>query len=117
MRSGSLISILVALVLGSLAAFLARSLLEQRNTAPQPVVVAAPTRTVVVASQPIPFGAALGPDNLREVPWPSAVAVDGAFSTIAELVKDGRRLAISTFQRDEPILNSKITGPNQRATL
>ncbi|KQP53660.1 hypothetical protein ASF39_19830 [Methylobacterium sp. Leaf108] len=71
----------------------------------------------MVAAAPVGFGAPLTEANLREVEWPAGDALDGSFSTIADLTKDGRRLALAPLQRNEPVLAAKITAPNQRATL
>ena len=110
MRSGSVISLSIALAFGLVAAVLAKGLLHPGTT---PVR----NQTIVVAAQPLGFGIALTAENLREVPWSSEGVIDGAFASIAEMNKDGRRLTLASFQRNEPVLSSKITGPNQRATL
>lgn len=113
MRRSSTISLGVALVFGGLAAFLARGLLLGVETqARRP-----PAGRIVVASAPVPFGTALTASNLREIDWPAGDRVDGAFTSIAELTQDGRRLALAPLQRNEPVLAAKVTGPNQRATL
>lgn len=110
MRIGSVISLAVAVILAGSAAYLSKGLMQPSTRAPQ-------AKTAVVAAQPLAFGVALTPDNLREIPWPSEVVPDGAFETVEEVLKDGRRVALAAFQRNEPILAQKITGPNQRATL
>lgn len=111
MRSGSALSLAVAVAFGAVAVVLARSLL------PVGAESAAPPHTVVVASQAIGFGALLTPDNLREVPWPKEAALDGAFARVSEVTRDGRRLALAQIGRNEPVLSSKVTAPNGRATL
>lgn len=110
MRSGSVISLSIALVFGLAAAVLARGLI-------QPTKPSWSNQTIVVAAQPMGFGVALTAENLREVPWSGEGVIDGAFTSIAEMNKDGRRLTLASLQRNEPVLSSKITGPNQRATL
>ncbi len=113
MRRSSAISLLVALAFGAVAAFLARGLLLGVETqARRPA-----SGKVVVASAPISFGATLSATNLREVDWPGAAPLEGAFASIADLTKDGRRLALAPLQRNEPVLLARITAPNQRATL
>src|SRR5829696_3346769 len=114
MRISSVISLGVAITLGGFAAYLSKGLMQ---TGSADAVVAPKYRTAVVASQPLAFGVPLTKDNLREIPWPSNNAPEGSFATIDEVLKDGRRVSLGTFQRDEPILNTKITGPNQKATL
>lgn len=112
MRVSARISLIVALAFGTMAAFLVRGLIQSMGRGDQPAA-----HTIVVAKGPIAPGAPLGPENLREVPWGSAERMEGGFGTVAELVKDGRRLALVSFQRNEPILTGKVTAPNQRATL
>ncbi|GJE60038.1 Flp pilus assembly protein CpaB [Methylobacterium trifolii] len=111
MRFGSRISLLVALVFGATAAFLVRGLIQDMGAGKESA------RTIVVAKAGIAPGMALGRENLREVPWHASETLDGSFGTIAELTRDGRRLALATLQRNEPVLASRITAPNQRATL
>jgi pilus assembly protein CpaB len=110
MSSG--ISLLVAVVFGAIAVFLVRGMVQNTGGANAPV-----SRTIVVASEPVMFGAALGPENLREIPWPAAEALPGSFTSISDVTQDGRRLALVKLGRNEPILASKVTAPNQRATL
>lgn len=112
MRAGSAIALLVAIIFGGLAAFLSREFLLGLATPPAPQKAG----TMVVARQSLEFGANLTADNLREVEWPS-VPLEGSFATITDLLKDGRRLTLVSMQKNEPILASKVTGPNQRATL
>lgn len=113
MRRSTTVSLLVALTFGLVAAFLARGLLLGVETqARRPV-----SGKVVVASAPIAFGTPLAVTNLREVDWPGATPLEGTFPSVAELTKDGRRLALTPFQRNEPVLAGRITAPNQRATL
>lgn len=113
MRRGNLIILLVALVMGTIAALMARSWIE-RHTQPQ---AATATATIVVANAQLPFGAVLTEDNTVEIPWASRQLPDGAFSKKIDLLKDGRRVALSAIERSEIILRSKVTAPGQRASL
>src|SRR5215470_17710789 len=111
-----------AVVFGLIAAFLAQSWLNSKaeermrsleaQNRKQPVV----TQTIVVASRSLRFGAELSGSSLREVAWPGEPPV-GAFHTIQELTSQGKRVVLAAFEANEPILNTKITGPGQRATL
>jgi len=112
MRSSSALSLGVAILFGLLAAFLARGMILGADTG-RP----ASHLKVVVAAGPVPFGAPLGPQNLREVDWPSGQSLEGSFGSVADLLKDGRRLALAPLRRNEPVLAGKVTEPNQRATL
>lgn len=112
MRKGNLILLVFAIVMGSVAAYLARNWIEA-NATPSP----APTGTIVVATATLGFGTTLSRDNLAEIPWAAARLPDGAFATRDELFKEGRRVVLQPMQRSEPILKHKITGPGQRASL
>jgi pilus assembly protein CpaB len=113
-RTNSLIILFIALVMGGIAAYLANSWLRS-HSAPAPV--ATETATIVVANFAIPFGTPIAPDNVREIAWPADALPQGAFSHVADIVKDGRRLVLSPFVRDEPIVASKVTEPNAHASL
>lgn len=114
MRVSSAVSIGLAILLGGTAAYLSKGLIQSQRANS---VAVSRTSTAVVAAQSLVFGAALTAENLREIPWPSENVPEGSFRTIDEFLKGGRRVALSSFQRDEPILSHKVTGPNQRATL
>ena len=114
MRASSIVSLAVAIGLGGAAAVLSKGLLQGGAAGSVP---AAPARMAVVAAQQLPFGTPLSPDNLKEIPWPSENIPEGAFSSVTDLLKEGRRLALTNIQKDEPVLSSRITGANQRATL
>lgn len=113
MRLQSILVLAIALVLGTIAAFFARTYILSQTASTKP----ATERTIVVASGPLPFGAELTAENLREIPWPAAAMLAGAFSTKAEILSGGRRVVLSAMERNEPVLATKITGPGQRATL
>jgi pilus assembly protein CpaB len=115
MRAGAFISLVLALVLGGAAAYMAANWMQGRATAG--ISVAPVNDRVVVAARPLNFGTQLKAEDLVQVPWPAGRMPDGAFSSIEELLKDGERTVLSTFQANEPILVSKVTGPGQRASL
>jgi pilus assembly protein CpaB len=119
-RASTLIMIGFAVVFGVLAVFVAQTWLNNqaelraKNLEAQKKTV--PTRTIVVASRPLRFGSELSSGNLREVAWPEEALPAGSFAKISE-VTAGRRVALTAIDPNEPVLNSKITGPGQRATL
>jgi pilus assembly protein CpaB len=73
--------------------------------------------TIVVARSALRFGSDLTRGSLRELPWPADTVPKGAFGTIEKLMAGGARIALAPLQENEPILQAKITGPGQRATL
>jgi pilus assembly protein CpaB len=112
-RSTNLAILLVAIILGAVAAFLARSWLQshtERADADQ-------TASIVVANRALAFGVPIAADDVREIAWPAKSRPQGGFANFAELTKDGRRIVISPFVGDEPIIASKLSAPNQRASL
>jgi pilus assembly protein CpaB len=111
MRPNSILILVVAIVLGGIAAFLARSWLLSRTQ------VATTSATVVAAAKQIPYGTQLTDDNLIVIPWAAGAIPQGSFSTKQALLKDGQRISLAILQQNEPILNSKVTGPGERASL
>lgn len=114
MRSGAGLSLAIALVFGALAAFLVRGIVLTAQSGGDGATV---SRTMVVTRSPLAFGAPLTAADLREVPWHAAEPLEGSFATIVDLLGSGRRLATVSMQRNEPVLASRITAPDGRATL
>lgn len=111
MQKNNMIILVVALVLGGIAAILARNWLVSHTSE------TAQAGTIVVASGPLVFGTEITPSNVSEIRWSGGALPDGAFPTKRDLLKDGRRMALASFTRNEPILGNKITDPGQPATL
>ena len=83
-----------------------------------PVIIAKdPVSSIVVAAGPLEYGTTLTDDNVSEVPWESSIVPEGAFKLKVDLLKDGTRAALTSMKRNEPVLSSRITGPNQSASL
>ena len=74
-------------------------------------------KTIVAASESLRFGSVLTKSNLTEIPWPEEAIPEGAFTTVEEIMAAGRRVALKPIETNEPILKSKITGPDGRAGL
>lgn len=124
MRSSTLISLLVALLLAGLAVFGARTWLaaqrSQLAAESQAGDFAKPRNVVVVASASLSFGERLTVDKLTTLDWASEKLPDGAFTDIAGLVgstDEDARYVLSSIAKGEMILPSKITNPGQRAKL
>jgi pilus assembly protein CpaB len=112
-RNSNLIILTIALILGGVAAFLARNWIESHSTN----TVADDTSTVVVASGPLTFGATVVAKDVHQIRWPADSRPEGAFSTVEELTKDGPRVVLSPFVRDEPIVSAKVSAANGKASL
>ena len=110
MRANSVVILVVAILMGAVAAFLARSWLLSRTQV-------AARETIVVAAKPLPFGTPLTDDAVKEIAWAAPTLPIGAFSSKQALSKDGLRTTIASIEQGEPILSSRVTGPGQRASL
>ena len=89
MRLSTIITVCVAVVLGGIAAFLAKVWLESQVKQPQIAQVSGKviTRTVVVASRPLRFGVPLTKELLVQVEWPTGAIPEGSFSKMDDLLK------------------------------
>lgn len=128
MRFSTLVSFLIAFVLAGVAVFGARDWLatERQNLAAllrQQVqrVETAPEHTIVVASEAVSFGERLDKTKVREIEWASSIVPEGSFEKIDDLIigdsDDTARFALANMAAGEPILNTRVTIPGQRAKL
>jgi pilus assembly protein CpaB len=120
-RKSTVVMIAFAVVFGLLAVFVAQSWLnsqaELRMRSLEANKKPVSTRTIVVAAKPLRFGQELAAAQLREMEWPAEALPTGAVAKISELLGEGRRVALTAIEPNEPVLGTKITGPGQRATL
>ena len=70
---------------------------------------------LVVASQELDFGAPLSSQNVRLVNWPANSVPEGAFTSLEDATRS--RVALRPIVAGEPILATKVSGQNGRATL
>lgn len=121
MRASTIVMIGFAVLFGLLAVFVAQSWLTNQTEARMRSLEAQKkpidTRTLVVASRPLRFGNELNRLALREIAWPEGALPTGSFAKIDDLLKNERRIVLTSIEANEPILASKITGRGQRATL
>src|SRR5882724_2944105 len=99
MRTNNVIILFLAIVMGGIAAFLARNWLESHSHA---AAAGDDIGTIVVAAKPLGFGVVVGPDNVTEIPWAAKALPEGAFASKDELLKDGRRVVLASLDRNEP---------------
>jgi pilus assembly protein CpaB len=114
MRTNNLFVLCLAIVMGGVAAFLARSWLQSHARAS---LGDESIGTIVVAAQPLGFGTTLTADKVSEIAWAARALPEGAFVSKEELFKYGTRAVLSALDRNEPVLKTKITGPGQRGSL
>jgi pilus assembly protein CpaB len=113
MRRSQVIVLVLALVMGTSAAYLARSWLSSHT----PASTDRPAGHIVVAAASLPYGVVVTSESVTEIPWFSDALPEGAFATKDDLLQGGRRVVLSPLKRGEPVLLSKVTGSGQRASL
>jgi pilus assembly protein CpaB len=120
-RASTIVMIGFAVVFGLLAVFIAQVWLNNqaamRAKSMQSDVKPAATQTIVVAAQPLRFGAELNASMLKEMTWPDQALPAGAFHRIKDVLSGGRRVVLTAIEANEPVLTLKITGAGERATL
>lgn len=116
----------IAAVFGAISIFAADLWVKSaENRRIDPIEVSVPMpdlpkvefKTIVVAAAPLRFGMALDRAQLIEIPWSQDNLPQGAFSSIDELLADGSRVVLSPIETSEPVLLTKLSGANGRATL
>ncbi len=128
MRVSTIASFLIAAVLAGVAVFGARNWLatERQSFAAQlrqevQQVETTPKRTIVVASEAVSFGERLDKTKVREIEWASSIVPEGSFEKVGDLIvgdtEDTARFALTNIAAGEPVLDTKVTIPGQRAKL
>jgi pilus assembly protein CpaB len=111
MPPARLVDVVISLAAGIGAAVLAS------GSKPPVIIAKDPVSSIVVAAGPLEYVTTLTDANVNEVPWESSIVPEGAFKSKADLLKDGERAALTSMRRNEPVLRSRITSPNQPASL
>lgn len=115
MPNRNIIIVAVAIVLGLVAVILANAYFTGLQNRQEQVAQEQKLARIAVASQELAFGAPLSAQNVRLVNWPANSVPAGAFTSIEEATKN--RVALRPIVVGEPILASKVSGANGRATL
>lgn len=79
-----------------------------------------PTVSVTVLNRAVKYGERLAPEDVRIVQWPEDAIPEGTFSDMAVLFPaDGRgdRFILRTIEKDEALLEVKVTQPGESAGL
>ena len=115
MKSRNIIVLVGALLIGLVAVLIVNGVFS--GVEQQQAKIAEQNRMVriVVASQALAFGTQLSAQNVRMTNWPSSSLPDGAFTSLEEATR--ARVALRPIVAGEPILASKVSGSNGRATL
>lgn len=116
MQARNFILVGVAVILGLIAVYLANTYFSGVDQQQQRVAEEQKLSRIVVASQDLGFGVPLSQQNLRIANWPANSVPAGAFTSI-EAVTRGGRVALRPIVIGEPVLASKVSGADGRATL
>ena len=116
MRGRNLVIVGIAVVVGLLAVFLANSYFSGAAEREERRAAELQMARIVVATQDIAFGTKITDTNTRLVNWPASSVPAGAFSSIAEAASGGR-VALRPMTTGEPVLASKVSGTDGRATI
>ena len=79
-----------------------------------------PTIPVYVADRPLKYGEALTMEDVRTVDWPENAIPEGAFTEDNPIFEEGvnkPRVVLRTMEKDEAILEVKVTKPGEEAGL
>ena len=116
MQGRNLILAGVAVVIGIIAVILANAYFSGVEERSAIVAQQQKLARIVVATQALEFGQPLTPQNLKLQNWPASSVPEGAFTSISEALKDNR-VALRPIVPGEPVLSSKVSGKDGRATL
>ena len=109
MRQQTVIALVVAVVLGLFAVYLANAYLGRSDQAVEQATQG--TTKVAVAAMPLDYGAELTPEKVKFVDYPSASLPAGVFSNFNQLVPSGkRRVVLRPIALNEPIMATKLAG-------
>jgi pilus assembly protein CpaB len=113
----------LAVVFGGISIFAADRWVKSQAPVAAPVVEVAKaepsieTTKIVVAKDALKYGTEITADLLTEVDWPSNALPAGSFKSIAEVTDGTKRVVLSAFTQNEPILLSKLSGKDGRGSL
>lgn len=116
MRGRNLIILGIAIVAGLFAVYLANAYFNSAEQREERRAEELRMARIAVATQDVAFGQPLTETNMRLVNWPANSVPTGAFTSIQEAVNGGR-VALRPITVGEPILASKVSGSDGRATL
>lgn len=116
MKGRNLIVVAIAVVLGLVAVLITNAYFSGVETRQERAADRQKLTGVVVASQDLAFGAPLSSTNLRLASWPANSVPTGAFTSLAEATKNSR-VALRPIVAGEPVLASKVSGTDGRATI
>lgn len=109
MQMRALIILVVALVAGLAAVFLAKTMLEQKTTSATAVEVVK-TKPVVVAKVDLKMGTRLNESMLDVIEWPEKSLPENHFSSVADVVSGKEApIVLKQMKKGEVILHYKLS--------
>jgi pilus assembly protein CpaB len=115
MPNRNVIIIAVAVLLGLVAVVVANAFFSGVEQRQEQIAQEQQMARIVVASQEMAFGAPLNSSNTRLVNWPANSVPTGAFTSLEEATRN--RVVLRPIVVGEPILASKVSGADGRATI
>ena len=115
MKSRNFLVLAGALLIGLVAVLIANGVFSGVEQQQQRIAEQNRMVRIVVASQALAFGTPLSSQNVRLVNWPASSLPQGAFTSLEEATKS--RVSLRPLVTGEPVLASKVSGANGRATL
>jgi len=103
-------------MLGLIAVFLANSYFSGVENRQARIAEEQKLARIVVANQDMGFGTPLSLQNLKLANWPANSVPVGAFTSLEDATKNGR-VALRPIVVGEPVLASKVSGLDGRASL
>ncbi len=116
MNRRNIIILIAAALFGLVAVIIVNAWFSGVEEEQERLAAETPLAKVVVASQPMEFGAPLTQDNVRLVDWPARSVPPGAFNN-TETVLNGTRVALRPILVGEPILAERVSGTDGRAAI
>ncbi len=115
MRSRNLLVLAGALLIGLFAVLIVNGVFSGVEKRQERIAEQNRMVRIVVATQELAFGTPLSSQNVHLVNWPAASVPTGAFTTLEDATRT--RVALRPIVAGEPVLSSKVSGINGRATL
>lgn len=116
MQPRNLLLVGLALFIGLVAVIVANSYFSGVDERQQVEAEKQRLVRIVVATQPMDFGEPLTAQNIRLQNFPAQSVPDGAFTSIPDALRNNR-VALRPIVTNEPVLRSKVSGTDGRATL
>jgi pilus assembly protein CpaB len=114
-KYGAIIALVVAVVSGISAVYLANRWLAGRpEKAPLVIREGVPSTKIVVAARDCEVGMPLNQSNLVLTEWPKANVPQGAFENIEAV---GGRVAVTRLKAGQPIISAELAAPGSGAGL